>query len=179
MNGSCASSVRSCRRPAIGKPSAEGFTLIEVLIALIILSIGLLGLGLLQANSLKASFSADQRTQASNLAYQMVDMMRANRTSAYEYTYVTGQQGTQDPTICSTYIAPTAPSASPPPPSAAPDTVINQDSFGWLCQVVRILPNPTVAVVLASGSAQVEIKWDDRGPTGAATQSDFVVQSEL
>jgi type IV pilus assembly protein PilV len=176
MNGSCASSVRSCRRPAIGKPSAEGFTLIEVLIALIILSIGLLGLGLLQANSLKASFSADQRTQASNLAYQMVDMMRSNRTSAYEYTYVSGQQGTQDPTACSTYIPPTVPA---PPPPAAPDTVINQDSFGWLCQVVRILPNPVVTVQLASGSAQVEITWADRGPTGAATQSDFVVQSEL
>jgi type IV pilus assembly protein PilV len=176
MNASSTQPNRSTRCSGIVRHQADGFTLIEVLISLVILSIGLLGLGLLQANSLKSSFSADQRTQASNLAYQMVDMMRANRTSAYEYTYVDGEQGTQDPTQCNTYIPP---AATAPPPPAAPDTVINQDSFGWLCQVVRILPNAVPQVQLNAGNASVQIQWTDRGPTGAATQTTFIVQSEL
>src|SRR5450432_1621543 len=116
---------------------AQGFTLIEVLISLVILSIGLLGLGLLQADSLKSSFSADQRTIATNMAYQMVDMMRANRVLAFEYTYISGEQATQNPSTC----------------NRAPSTgnLINDDSFGWLCQMVRQLPNAAPTVALANG----------------------------
>ncbi len=145
--------------------SAQGFTLIEVLISLVILSIGLLGLGLLQADSLKASFSADQRTIATNMAYQMVDMMRANRVLAFEYTYITGEEATQNPNTC----------------NRAPTTgnLINDDSFGWLCQLVRQLPNAVPVVTLAGGQAQVAITWDDRGPTGATTRPTFTLVTQL
>jgi len=66
--------------PRMRTPQRQmGFTLLEILIALIILSIGLLGLAGLQANSLKNNNSAYQRTQASLLANEMLDRIRANR----------------------------------------------------------------------------------------------------
>ncbi len=62
----------------------NGFTLLEVLIALLILSIGLLGLAALQANSLKINHGALLRTQATFLTYDMMDRLRANRTAALD-----------------------------------------------------------------------------------------------
>ena len=60
----------------------SGFTLLEVMIALLVLSIGLLGIAALQANSLKVNHGAYQRSQAIFLAYDMMDRLRANRTAA-------------------------------------------------------------------------------------------------
>ncbi len=60
----------------------NGFTLLEVLVALLILSIGLLGLAALQANTLKINHGALQRTQAIFLTYDMMDRLRANRVAA-------------------------------------------------------------------------------------------------
>lgn len=59
-----------------------GFTLLEVLIALLVLSLGLLGLAGLQAYAMRNNQSANFRTQATNLAYQMTDMIRAYRGAA-------------------------------------------------------------------------------------------------
>ena len=56
----------------------QGFSLVEVLIALAVLSIGLLGLAALQTVSLRVGHDSYQRTQATMLAYDIVDRMRAN-----------------------------------------------------------------------------------------------------
>ena len=56
----------------------QGFTLLEVLVAVVVLSIGLLGLAGLQASGLAQNNNAYQRTQATLLAYDMLDRMRAN-----------------------------------------------------------------------------------------------------
>lgn len=55
-----------------------GFTLIEVLIALVVLSIGLLGLAGLQTVGLRNNHSAYLRSQATLMAYDIADRMRAN-----------------------------------------------------------------------------------------------------
>ena len=59
-----------------------GFTLIEVLIAMIVLAVGLLGLAGLQATSLRNNQSAYNRIKATQLAYDIADRMRANYTEA-------------------------------------------------------------------------------------------------
>ena len=64
----------------------KGFSLFEVLIALLVLSIGLLGLANLQGRSISSSYNAHLRTQAISLAQSMVDRMRANRTHAMTST---------------------------------------------------------------------------------------------
>ena len=61
-----------------------GFSLFEVLIALLVLSVGLLGLANLQGRSISSSYNAHLRTQATSLAQSMVDRMRANRDYAME-----------------------------------------------------------------------------------------------
>ena len=66
-------------RNHIQRPARQsGFTLIEVLVAVIVLSIGLVGVAGLQAVSLKNNQSAFMRSQATALAYDLADRMRAN-----------------------------------------------------------------------------------------------------
>ena len=65
-----------------------GFSLIEVLVALLVLAIGLLGLAALQAQGLRFNHDAYVRTQATNLAYDIVDRMRANNANVAAYTTV-------------------------------------------------------------------------------------------
>jgi type IV pilus assembly protein PilV len=65
----------------------NGFTLLEVLIALLVMSIGLLGIGKLVMLSARANDSAYLRTQATALAYSIMDAMRANRDAALALNY--------------------------------------------------------------------------------------------
>jgi type IV pilus assembly protein PilV len=78
----------------------RGFTILEVLIALLVFSLGLLGMAGLLVISVKTNHSAYLRTQASFLAQSMGDRMRANvpRVWAGDYdgTY-TGTTGDVDP----------------------------------------------------------------------------------
>ena len=67
---------------------AGGFTLVEVLIALVVLSIGLLGLAGLQSTGLRFNQSATMRSHATQLAYDMSDRMRANIAAADAGSYL-------------------------------------------------------------------------------------------
>lgn len=83
----------------------SGFLLIEVLIAMLVLSLGLLGLAGLQARGLRNNVSAYNRGQATQLAYDMAGRIRANvveakvsassnpATSAYETATAKAQGG--------------------------------------------------------------------------------------
>jgi type IV pilus assembly protein PilV len=67
----------------------SGFTIIEVMVALVVLSIGLLGIAKLMLFASQSNDSAYLRSQATALAYQMLDTMRANRTAAIAGAYNT------------------------------------------------------------------------------------------
>jgi type IV pilus assembly protein PilV len=58
--------------------TTAGFTLLEVLVALFVLSVGLLGAARLEIISLRSVTSSSLRSQAVSLAYDMSDRMRAN-----------------------------------------------------------------------------------------------------
>ena len=60
----------------------EGFTLIEVLVAALVLAIGILGLATTMLLGLKSDQSAYFRSQASAIAYDMADRIRLNRDAA-------------------------------------------------------------------------------------------------
>ena len=64
----------------------RGFTLIEVLVTLVILTFGLLGIAGLMAKGQRASFEAFERQQAVALASDMAERVRANRTQAVAYS---------------------------------------------------------------------------------------------
>lgn len=68
----------------------NGFTLLEVLVALLVLSIGLLGLAALQTIGMKFNHQSYQRTQAVFQAYDIIDRIRANPRARDSYKNIPG-----------------------------------------------------------------------------------------
>ena len=138
----------------------SGFTLLEVLIAILVLSIGLLGLAGLMASSMKNSHSAYQRTQATWLAYDIIDRMRVNRDVAIASTN-NYEIGIGTATSSSTGLAGT-------------------DVSDWKASVANALPAGEGSVELKPGRViEVIIQWNDsRGTLGNSTQQ-FRVDTQL
>ena len=88
----------------------SGFSLIEVLIAMVILSIGVLGLGILQLSALRNTQSGYFRSQATILASDVIESMRTNLPAVaatdYEIAFAAATPATIDcygeATSCST-----------------------------------------------------------------------------
>jgi type IV pilus assembly protein PilV len=79
--------MRTGKLPMKAKTIERGTTLVETLVALLVLSIGLLGVAGLQMTSLQNNRGAHMRSQAQVLAYSIADRMRANRTVALANGY--------------------------------------------------------------------------------------------
>ena len=76
------------RKAKYSENKQRGFTLLEVLIALLVLSIGLLGLAALQTTGLRSNHMASMRTTSTHLAYDISDRMRANPAGVAADEYV-------------------------------------------------------------------------------------------
>lgn len=123
-----------------------GLTLVEILIALLVLSIGLLGLAGLQTMSLKFNTAAYQRTQATALAYDIADRMRANRQAALNHEYDV------------VFAAPQACLDSPP----TAGTQAEQDLAAWRNDLACRLPQSKASIDNPAGSEfTVTVTWDD------------------
>ncbi len=142
---------RPVTRRAPPRVRAGGFTLIESLVALLIMSIGLLGVAALQLASLQANHGAFQRTQATFLAQDIVDRMRANRDAA-----VAGQYDIDFGDA----------------PPATPSTTAEIDLAAWRNRLVATLPagaagtdgsqpSGEIATDPATDTITVRIRWDD------------------
>lgn len=81
----------------------RGFSLIEVLISILILAVGLLGAASIQLNALKYTDSSTMRSQASFIAYDMMDRIRANPNGSYALGNLTSISNTSTTTY---YTAP-------------------------------------------------------------------------
>jgi type IV pilus assembly protein PilV len=111
--------------------SESGFTLLEVLIALLVLAIGLLGLAALQTTGLRSNQMATSRTHATQLAYDISDRMRANVAGSYTTDV---NNVVQD--IVNDYEL--ADCSKPPDPSV---NQANADLNTWCGAIVNILPS--------------------------------------
>lgn len=143
-----------------------GFTLLEILIALIILSIGLLGLAGLQANSLKNNNSAYQRTQASLLANEMLDRIRANRQGLEAGAYDDiDSAATSDPDCITSVCTSTQ--------------MAQYDAHDWGNRLSTLLPSGqgTVSGNGANSVFTITVMWDDArtGATGTGCSGDTTV----
>ncbi|MGB5606702.1 MAG: type IV pilus modification protein PilV [Gammaproteobacteria bacterium] len=146
----------------------KGTTLLEVLIAVLILSIGLLGHSKIQALGVRAATDANLRTQATTLANEMIERLRANRPAADSGYYSTIDYASIDcnagpAKICSEG---TAGSAS----DCTMDEIANEDAVHWFCAVQDSIPNGNVAVSVAAGVYSIQVSWDGLDENGA-TQS--------
>lgn len=77
---------RRLSRGATSLRTQRGLSLIEVLMAVLVLGLGLLGLAMLQTTNLRLSQSANQRTIATNLSSDLLDDIRSNRLLAAKYS---------------------------------------------------------------------------------------------
>lgn len=152
--------LRIRRRP--GRLRATGFSMVEVLVAVFVLSLGLLGYAATLAATVRASNTAHQRTQATALAYEAIDMIRANRFNYNQYL---------------TDFAQTAPA-----PGA---TMGSRDLAAWKARLAAALPNAQARIqvdVSGVGTAQrmlvrVFIRWDES--RGEADPDELSTRLEL
>lgn len=75
----------------------RGLSLLEVLIATLVLSIGLLGLAGLQVSSLKTAQNASLKQEATFVFYDLLERMRSNRHAALQGYYVKTTTCSQTP----------------------------------------------------------------------------------
>ena len=122
---------------------SRGFSLIEVLITILIFAIGLLGLAALQAVSMRSNQSANFRTQATALAYMMIDRMRANGEAVLRGDYLAGM---------------TAGSCSAAP---ADTPIAAHDIAAWRQQLACQLPDGRGAITFPGDGVHVQITWTD------------------
>lgn len=121
---------------------SSGFTLVEVLVTVVIFSVGLLGLAGLQATGIKLNHSSLLRSQATLLAYDIVDSMRAN-------------QGKNKANLPDYAIA-----MDDNPPTTATNQA-DQDIMDWIGSLSQNLPSGDGSVSLNGNRATIVVQWDD------------------
>ena len=143
----------------------SGVGLIEVMIAVLILAVGLLGIAALQAITLKNVGSSSERTQSMIQAYSALDTLRLQKVAATAGTLNTTGGGYQ----CSAATA-----------LGTPGTVA-----GWLADL-RMTIGPSacgkVNCAVDSGghtNCEVGVRWNDERGSGGSTQQEVKVSSRL
>lgn len=149
----------------------RGFTLVEILVTVVLVSVGLLGIAALQLTTLRTNQEAYVRSQASVLSADILDRMRANAAAARLGTgtnspYVVAYNGTGDAT-----------------------TRAGQDLADWQQIINDTLPGgATVAAGRIERTAgtnifTVTIRWQERSTgTGDGTTNqprEFMTRSEI
>jgi type IV pilus assembly protein PilV len=121
---------------------SAGFTLLEVLIALVVLSIGLLGIAALQGVGLRSSHGAYLTSQASLLAYDMADRIRTNPNE-----------------FATTNLAFNCPGTT--------TTLASGDLGEWSCAIEQLLPEGSATITRlplpleGRTNYSIEITWRD------------------
>ena len=136
---------------------AAGFTLIEVLVSMVVLSVALLGTAALTASSLKNTNTSYYLSQATIMADDVLDRMRANLAQARAGKYNIAADGSV---------------------AASANTLAKFDCDEWLTTLSQTMPGGKgkVSVDPGTGEAKITIEWD--GGTAAGGQS-FQTSSQL
>jgi type IV pilus assembly protein PilV len=125
----------------------RGFTLIEAMVALIVLSVGLLGIAAMYVETLRANRTSLYRTQAVTLASDIADRMRANRVPANAYA-------------CGALAC---------DPSAGGNAIADADLAEWMNTIAARLPGGTAGIAFTAPGANtpaayvVTISWTEVG----------------
>ncbi len=129
---------------------AGGFSLVEVLIALIILSVGMLGIAGLYVHSMQAGRTSLFRHHAVTLAGDVADRIRANPRAAIAYSQAGANNNCVDGGI-----------------DCTPLQMAGNDVFLWDQQAADTLPNGTVTVdfdnAVLPPTYQITVAWDEPG----------------
>jgi type IV pilus assembly protein PilV len=155
--------MNTIRRNYSLRSRTDGFTLIEVMIAILVLGFGLLGYALLQTMSVRFAQSANYRTQATNLSYELLDQIRVNRVVGASYVGA-------------------YPAAATGCVSAVQGTNVSAANFraAWSCKLRRAIGEGASATVTRVGNTYtVNIIWDDDRREAGVNAPDFRVGAEI
>jgi type IV pilus assembly protein PilV len=156
----------------------QGFSLIEVLIALVILSVGLLGIAAMVSVSLKSKDSSYMQTQATALAQGILDRMRANRAAADLGSYNINFSGTATTVAC---VGSTK--------NCSSTDIANFDLADWKASLANTLPTGqgkiTTVAVAQMTQVTISVRWNDQranratGGTSATDTTTYTLTSGL
>lgn len=130
----------------------SGFSLLEALVTLLILSVALLGLAFLQAQGMQFNTSAYARSQASMLSSDIIDRMRLNAANAAAY-----DTGSFSPTPADCDF------------TSAPDPDNDRDC--WYRRLQEALPGGDGSITVNGTLVTVTVSWNER--PGAQRDADF------
>jgi type IV pilus assembly protein PilV len=136
----------------------SGFSLVEAMVTLVVLSVGMIGIASLYGQGLGAGRTALYRTQAVNLAADMADRIRVNRLGGLSYN------GAPANNNCGVV-------------NCAPPLMAAHDLFLWTTMVAATLPNGVGTVAVANGTPPtytITLTWSEVGI--AAIQHQLTVQ---
>lgn len=129
-----------------------GFSLIEILVAVLIVSVGVLGVAGLQLLSLQNNTSAMFRTQAFYAAYDILDRARANPGQDYSIAMDDDPPAAEECTST----------------DCSPSEMRDYDQATWLAELAATLPDGDGEVDVSSGTTTVTVRFqDDRAPNAA------------
>jgi len=132
--------------------NSQGFTLLEVLIALVIFSFGLLALAALMAKGLQYNTSALHRSYASSQAYDMAARMRANRLALddpFFYEDINPPAGDPPSCLCGDVC------------NCSAEAMATFDAWQWNSTNANVLPSGSGTVDRSGGTYIITLTWDD------------------
>ena len=152
------------------KYNQDGTTLIEILVTLLVISIGALGIAALQLTSLKYNSGASIRTQASLLSNDLMDRMRANRDVAITGNYNVGSNGVAATDTAPATAASFAGIGDIPDPAmdcfvdvCTPAELAETDLLSWMTGVASLLPSGRARVSSSVAGSQtifsITLQW--------------------
>lgn len=122
-----------------------GFSLIEVLVTMIVVSLGLLGFAALQAQSVKSNRVALQRSYATMLAYDILDSMRVNKPNLASYA-LANHTTAKTPATCS---------------DDRSGSVADDDLKVWLESLCSNLPAGAGRIVINDSDVTISVQWQE------------------
>ena len=158
----------------------KGFSLIEALVAFLILSVGMLGIASLQTMSLKSGHTAALRTVAVMKVDEILESMRSNPTGLLNYAAGTADMGTDNG--CSQTSVTAA--------NCTPAQMALDELFRWKRSLIEALPNNagTTATVIITPPVPpatmnlvvVSVNWNERDQeTGNAANMNYSVSVRM
>lgn len=143
-----------------GRSHTAGFTLIETLVALLVISVGMIGVASLHGVSLSASSTAIHRSEAVMLASNIADRIRMNRGAETDYENAAADNNCDDPTGSGGT-------------DCTPAEMAAHDLFLWEAEVAQALPGGQGAVDVDTGTNPttytVTVSWDETNQDAPAT----------